>query len=212
MSQPSPSKPISREQIRAIYIQGEDAVIALVEGLLECTERLETRLEALENQRQKDSRNSSKPRSTLGWSEQVDEVVRHRVLQCEACGHWLDDVAVESWVARQVHELPPVRLVVSEHQAEEKRCSCCRVLNRAAFPAGVNSVVQYGRGIKGLMVYLMVGQLLPSLRMCDLLRAVVGLEVSEGTRYNACSQCDEQLEPVEQQLQGGDATSSGGAF
>lgn len=228
MSQPNPSKPISREEIRAIYAQGEDAVVALVEGLLKRIGQLETRLEALENQRKKDSRNSSKPPagdgfakrtkslrqkgerssggqsghqgSTLEWSEQVDEVVVHPVLQCQSCGGELNDVAVESWVLRQVQDLPPLRLVVSEHQAEEKRCPCCGVLNQATFPTDVNSVVQYGGGIKGLIVYLMAGQLLPSRRVCDLLREVVGCELSEGTLYNAYAQCDEQLEAVEQHL------------
>ncbi|WP_313930061.1 DUF6444 domain-containing protein [Trichocoleus sp. FACHB-262] len=127
---------MNREEIRAVYAQGEDAVIALVEGLLERIGQLETCLEALENQRQKDSRNSSKPPSgdgfakrtkslrprgerasggqsghqgsTLEWSEQVDEVVVHHVLQCQTCSGDLNDVAVESWVLRQVDDLPPL--------------------------------------------------------------------------------------------------------
>jgi transposase len=189
---------MGREEIRAIYAQGEDAVIALVEGLLERISQLETRLETLENQQKQDSRNSSKPPSgdgfgkrtkslrrmgerssggqvgypgsTLEWSAQVDEVIVHPVLQCEACGASLSEVEVENWLLRQVHDLPPLRCVVREHQAEEKRCPCCRKLNQAVFPAHVNSVVQYGSGIKSLMVYLRVGQLLPSIRVCDLLR------------------------------------------
>jgi transposase len=219
---------MGREEIRAIYAQGEDAVIALVEGLLERISQLETRLETLENQQKQDSRNSSKPPSgdgfgkrtkslrrmgerssggqvghrgsTLEWSAQVDEVIVHPVLQCEACGASLSEVEVENWLLRQVHDLPPLRCVVREHQAEEKRCPCCRELNQAVFPAHVNSVVQYGSGIKGLMVYLMVGQLLPSMRVCDLLREVVGLEVSEGTLYNTCGHGHEALEAIEPHL------------
>jgi transposase len=228
MSQPNPTKRISREEIRAIYAQGEEAVVTLVEALLERIEQLETRFEVLENQRHKDSRNSGKPPSgdgfgkrtkslhskserpsggqsghpgsTLEWSEQVDEVVRHSVSHCGVCGESLSDVAVESWILRQVHDLPPLRLVVTEHQAEEKRCQCCSNLNRATFPCDVNSVVQYGSSIKGLMVYLMVGQLLPSLRICELLHEVMGVEVSEGTLYNACAQCDSSVEPIAQQI------------
>lgn len=228
MSQPPPSKRIRREEIRAVYAQGEEAVIDLVEGLLERIVHLEHRLEALENQRQKDSRNSSKPPAgdglgkrtqslrpkgerrsggqsghpgnTLEWNQQVDEVITHPVLQCQGCGEALNEVAVESWMLRQVHDLPPLRLVVSEHQAEQKRCPCCGLLNQATFPAAVNSVVQYGSGIKGLMVYLMSVQLLPSMRVCDLLREVFGCEMSEGTLYNACAQCYEELEAVEPRL------------
>lgn len=107
---------------------------------------------------------------------------------------------MSNWDLGQVHDLPPLELVVSEHQAEEKCCPCCGVLNRAAFPPDVNSVVQYGSGIKGLMVYLMEGQLLPSGRVCELLSEVLGCEVSEGTLYNARQRCHEQLEEVEVSL------------
>jgi transposase len=74
MSQPIPVKQISREEIRAIYAQGEEAVIALVEALLERIEQfeqLEVRLEALENQRHKDSRNSGKPPSGDGFGKRT---------------------------------------------------------------------------------------------------------------------------------------------
>jgi len=46
------------------------------------------------------------------------------------------------------------------------------------------------------MVYLMDGQLLPSGRTCELLEAVFGATVSEGTLYNARAQCFESLEPI----------------
>ena len=113
---PVPAK-ISQEEIRAVYAQGEAAVIALVEGLLqriETLEWLELRVEALENQLSKNSRNSSKPPSgdrfgkrtkslpskserssggqaqhpgtTLAWRDNVDWVVEHGVEQCLGCG------------------------------------------------------------------------------------------------------------------------------
>jgi transposase len=57
---------MSREEIRAIYQHGEEAVIALVEGLLEQIKKLETRVEELERKASKTSRNSSKPPSGDG--------------------------------------------------------------------------------------------------------------------------------------------------
>lgn len=241
MSQPAPKQQISRrEEMRAIYAQGEEAVIGLIEGLLEKIGQLEDRVELLENQRKKDSRNSSlppssdgfgkrtkslrskserssggqkeHPGSTLEWSEAIDEVVVHRVVQCEGCGASLADVAVSNWNLRQVHDLPPLELIISEHQAEEKCCPCCGVFNRAIFPPDVNSVVQYGCGIKGLMVYLMEGQLLPSQRVCELLQEVWGCEVSEGTLYNARQRCFEQLDPVEASLKAGIQVADVGHF
>ena len=49
MKESAPKQTISREDIRGIYHQSEDAVIALVEGLLNKIEQLEVRLEVLEN-------------------------------------------------------------------------------------------------------------------------------------------------------------------
>ena len=68
----SPSRTtISRDEIRAIYAQGEDAVITLVESLVARINALEERLEAVESQLKKDSHNSSKPPSSDGFKKQT---------------------------------------------------------------------------------------------------------------------------------------------
>lgn len=178
----SPRTPaISRDEIQAGYLKGEDAVIALVEGLLEQIVVLEERVEKLENQQSKHSGNSSKPPSsdgfkpkpkslrskserrsggqkghpgqTLEWSEEVEQVERHPVKACRECGASLTGVAIAAWDVRQVRDLAPIQVTVTEHQAEVKCCHCCQTLNRGEFPPDVNSVVQYGANLKGLMMY-----------------------------------------------------------
>jgi transposase len=159
---------------------------------------------ALENQPAKNSRNSSKPPSgdgfkpkpksqrrkserssggqkghpgeTLEWSDEIDEVILHSVETCEVCGFSLTEVAVESWDLRQVQDIAPIALTVTQHQAEVKCCPGCQTLNRGAFPVGVNSVVQYGANLKSLMVYLLDYQLLPSARVAELFADVLGCE------------------------------------
>jgi transposase len=215
---------ISREEIRAVYAQGEAAVMALVEGLLERIEQVEARVEALENQKHKTSCNSSKPPSgdgfgkrtrslrskserpsggqaehpgtTLEWSEAVDWVVEHRVQQCQGCGTSLETEPVEGIIARQVHDLPPLQLEVSEHQAEVKCCLVCGMENHGRFPQAVCHWVQYGAVLKGVMVYLMEGQLLPCGRTCEVLDEVFGAPLSEGTLYNARAQCFQAIAPI----------------
>ena len=236
MSQQEPKLNISEADLRAVYGEGEEAVVALFKLLIERIERTEARLEKLENQQQKDSRNSSKPPSgdgfknrtkslrkkserpsggqpghpgsTLEWRETVDEVVRHPVESCESCGTPLSAVAAIDYEIRQVHELPPLRLRVIEHQAEIKCCEQCDWLTRGQFPAQVNRPVQYGSGLKGLMVYLMETQLLPSARTCEVLSEIFGCELSEGTLYNVRAQCFERLAPVEAQIKESIATSA----
>jgi len=113
------------------------------------------------------------------WSSDVEQ----RVAQCEGCGGLLAQEPVKAVYARQVHDIPPVVLKVTEHQAEVKGCPHCGLENQAAFPAEAKSVVQYGARLKSMMVYLMEGQLLPSQRTCEVLRDVLGVTVSD--RANA---------------------------
>ncbi|MEL6856354.1 MAG: IS66 family transposase, partial [Cyanobacteria bacterium J06607_13] len=228
MSQRGSKFNISEAEIRAVYRQGEDAVVALVTALLERLADVEARLEKLENQQQKTSRNSSKPPSgdgfgkrtkslrkkskrpsggqkghpgsTLEWREQVDQVVTHDVAECQSCGASLSSVSAVDYERRQVHELPELRLQVIEHHSAVKCCPGCRAVSRGAFPAEVSVPVQYGSGLRGLMVYLMNAQLLPSERTREVLSEVFGCDISEGTLYNARTQCYEQLAPVEQQI------------
>jgi transposase len=91
------------------------------------------------------------------------------VVDCKSCGTSLEFVEVLNLRCSQVHELPPIKLVVHEHQSEEKCCPNCGVVNQGKLPALVNSLVKYEPGLKGLMVYLMEGQLLPSERARELL-------------------------------------------
>jgi transposase len=228
MSQDTPSTPISKEEILAVCRQGEDAVVKLVSELLAKITALELRLETLENQQSKDSKNSSKPPSsdgfgkrtkslreksglkrggqighpgsTLEWSEEVHEVVVHQLIDCVGCGESLGAAKILDWDLRQVHDLPPLELLITEHQAEVKCCVNCGLVNRGQFPVNVTNVVQYGEGIKGLMVYLMEAQLLPSERSRELLEEVFSCHLSEGTLYNAREQCYEKLEEVEEYL------------
>jgi transposase len=75
-------------------------------------------------------------------------------------------------------------LVVTEHQVEVKGCPQCGQVNQGTFPPEANRVAQYGSRLKGMMVYLMEGQLLPSNRVCEVLRDLVGVRLSEGTLYS----------------------------
>ena len=226
---------ISEADIRAIYREGEEAVVLFAKSLIERIERTEERLDRVENQQKKDSRNSSKPPSgdgfgkrtrslrkpsekpsggqkghpgsTLEWREAVDEVVTHRVSRCECCGGSLADALVEDYECRQVHKLPTLQLQVIEHRAEVKHCPKCESISRGRFPADVRSRVQYGSGVRALMVYLMDAQLLPSNRAREVMSEVFGCELSEGTLYSAREQCFEQLAPIEQQIKAGIAAA-----
>ena len=228
MSQPQERINLSEAEIRAVYRQGEEAVVSWVTQLLQRLEVVESRLEALEGRRKKTSRNSHKPPSgdgfdkrtkslrlnsekpsggqaghpgsTLEWSETVDWVEPHDVATCGCCGVSLSEVPVEQWLARQVFDLPAIELQVTEHQVAVKCCQQCGQQNQGSFPVEANNVVQYGPRLKGMRVYLMESQLLPSARTGEVLSDLFGVQVSEGTLYTSRRQCFEHLAAVEQTI------------
>jgi len=55
---------------------------------------------------------------------------------------------------RQVVDLPPKRVVVIEHQAEQKWCPACQQISNASFPLDVRAPVQYGAALGAVGVYL----------------------------------------------------------
>lgn len=190
---------------------------------------LEARLDKLEGREKKTSRNSHKPPSgdgfkkrtkslrgksgkssggqpghqgqTLEWQAQADWVEYHEENYCQQCGGSLAAEAVEEWIARQVVDIEPIEPLVTEHRASVKCCRHCGHQNQASFPATATTVVQYGPRLRGVMLYLMEAQLLPSARTTEVLKDLFGATVSEGTLYNSRKHCFEQLALVEQRVQ-----------
>jgi len=127
-----------------------------------------------------------------------DKIEHHRVTSCTSCGTDLSDTTVEKIQARQCYDIPPLSIVVTEHQSEVKRCSCgCRNTN---FPDFVTVPVQYGPNIKGLVVYLQNYQLLPYSRSSQLIEDLFGQKISCGTLHNIQKYAYEQLEAFDSAL------------
>jgi transposase len=212
---------LPRESLLAlIHHQGER--IALLEAQ---NAELEARLEKLEAQLAKNSTNSSKPPSsdglkkpkpksrrekgkrknggqtghegkTLEMVTTPDEIVRHRVAVCGECQADLSEQEVVRVVKRQVFDLPPMQLQVTEHQAEVKVCTCCQAQRRAAFPADVTAPVQYGANVRAHAAYLNSYHLIPLARVREWFADCVGQAVSEATIEKAVDQLADAVAPA----------------
>ena len=188
----------------------------------------EKRIKHLEDQLAKNSRNSGKPPSsdgfnrpapkslreksqrptggqpghagfTLARSDQPDRIELHQVKTCARCGGAPGAMKCISVEKRQVHDLPPRGLIVTEHQAETKLCAC-GCLNQAAFPPEVSAPVQYGPGVKAAAVYLKNYQLLPYERTCEVFGELLACPISEGTLANILGECSDRLEVPDLQI------------
>lgn len=122
-----------------------------------------------------------------------DRVITHQVEKCVSCNASLKDVAASDCYARQVFDLPQVKMEVSEHRVEVKICPVCGVSCEAQFPEGVTNLTQYGETIKSLSVYLMNYQLLPYRRTREIMADFIGQPVAEGSLLLALEQCFEGL-------------------
>jgi transposase len=96
------------------------------------------------------------PGETLHLVAKPNAVVEHRPHVCATCHSPLDPDVTEvvARERRQVQDLPPIRLHITEHQALHVRCPTCQQGTAGAFPEAAASRAQYGPRLRALAVYL----------------------------------------------------------
>lgn len=234
---------MSRDEIILIYNWSPYVIVKLLENLLSVISiqsskieeqekaicALKGRIRELEDERAKNSRNSSKPPSsdgvkreatksmrkssgsgvggqkghkgnTLQMVDNPDKVVLHRVAQCKNCGLSLERSEAKDYERRQVFDIPPLVLEVTEYQAEIKNCPNCGTRNKGDFVQDVQNPVQYGKRLKSLFVYLTNYQLLPYERTSELIRDLFSHSLSQATLVNTNNLCYKLLEGVEKEI------------
>ena len=177
---------------------------ALIVALLERIEELERRLglnsansgkppssdgfkkpSRITNQREKTGRKSGGQAghegTTLRQVASPDKVIDHCPPVCRGCGGALSVEHAIEQQKRQVFDLPPLVVEVTEHRAHRCWCPACGTETPATFPDEVAAATQYGATVEALVVYLQAWQLIPEDRLAELMGDVFGVEVATST-------------------------------
>lgn len=189
-------------------------------------EALNIRIRDLERQLGQNSNNSSKPPSsdgyrkptnlrtpggkkgapkghegkTLLFSELPDEIIVHSPSVCTGCSSPLGDVESLGYERRQVFDLPPPRIWVTEHRVLKKCCPCCNLQQSACFPERVQAPTQYGDGFAAWTCYLHAYQMLPLERIAQLFSDLTGYRPSEATLLSSLQAMSHSLADAEQTI------------
>ena len=132
--------------------------------------------------------------------EDPNHTTIHEVPKCKECGCSLKNQAAMDYEARQVFDIPPMPVEVTEHRAEMKECPQCGTINKADFPDDVTAPTQYGSRIKAIAIYMKHYQLQPYKRTGEFFHDLFSLDLSEGTLVNITQDCSERLAPTIEEM------------
>ena len=134
--------------------------------------------------------------NTLKMVAEPDHVEPHLALNCRHCQTDLREIAAVGQEKRQVFDVPPIRLEVTEHQAEIKQCPGCGQQVKGEFPTGVRQPTQYGPRLKAQASYLNSYHFIPLARTEELLTDFYGQAPSEAVVIQANDLLAEQVKPT----------------
>ena len=151
------------------------------------------------------------PGQTLAQVAKPDREVRHEPGPCSGCGAGLARRPVTAVERRQVFDLPPVTVKVTEHQLIERQCGCGR-RTRGAAPAGAEAPVQYGPRVAAVIIYLYIGQFLSRKRTAQALAELFGVPLSPGTVAGITARAAGKLDGFLERVRGDIAASDVAGF
>jgi transposase len=117
---------------------------------------------------------------TLTQVSDPDVVIRHEPVCCRVCGSDLAGAAEVNCSRRQVFDIPPIKVHVTEHQIISRRCRC-GTTSTGDIPPQATAPVQYGPVMCAVVIYLFMGQFLSKKRTAQAIGELFGIPISDGT-------------------------------
>jgi transposase len=132
--------------------------------------------------------------------DQVDQIVDHYPDRCRGCGHQFGEQErspARRFGRRQVTELPPLAVIMSEHRTHRLRCPRCRRRTTAALPAELAGSA-FGPALQAAVVTLTARNRVSRREMSELARELFGIGLATGTVDAICQRAAAALaEPYE---------------
>jgi len=116
---------------------------------------------------------------TLNIVENPDIIERHLPEYCNYCGNDISRILAEFVGKRQVFDIPPIKVQVTEHQIFKIRCNCGHETT-SSYPTQANAPVSYGNNIESLIGYFHTRQYIPFKRMQEIFKDIFNTPISEG--------------------------------
>lgn len=148
----------------------------------------------IKNNRQKSNRNAGAQPGHKGNGLSPMENVDKKIIcpvkkQCE-CGADLSCKKIIRIEKRQVIDTPEKLIYVKEYLVEVKECSCGK---EHKGDCNYEQRVQYGEGLKSLLVYFNQYQFIPQDRIQEMMKDVFGLSISDGLISSSAENCFNNL-------------------
>ncbi len=103
---------------------------------------------------------------------------------CQGCGADVSGIAQEPREVYDRVEIPKIEPDVTRVTLHGGVCPCCAKGFKAEPPKGLEPGSPFGPNLRALVIYLRVVQGIPLARLCDVLRDLLGLVISEGALVN----------------------------
>ncbi len=118
---------------------------------------------------------------TLHLVDTPDLIAQHTPAVCVHCGqvHGMEPKVLRA--RRQVFDIPPPRLEVTEHQVFDWVCSSCQTPNRGEFPPGICANTQYGFRLVAMSALFNNGYNIARNKVQSIFNDLYGVRLNEGT-------------------------------
>ena len=205
-------------------------IILMVEELKKIIAAQEKRIKELETKLNMNSKNSSKPPSsdnklkiskksnkkniqkrkkggrkgregkTLKMVEKPNKIIKLKPTLCSCCNQDISENKSIKYIKRQIFDIPPMNIEVTEYQTHLIKCPNCNNTNKANFPNNVKAPTGYGENLKAIVSYLNTYHMLPYERITQLIQDISEHKISVGTVFNILNDTYENLQSFENSL------------